>query len=58
MHVGVVHLTVELSPVPRIIVYEYQKKTRHSSHPTEYYKDYRGILMTDVLEQYHKLRGK
>ena len=49
-----VHLTGELSPGPRIIVYEYQK-TRHSDHPKEYYKDFRGILMTDGLEQYHKL---
>ena len=49
-----VHLTGELSPGPRIIVYEYQK-TRHSGHPKEYYKDFRGILMTDGLEQYHKL---
>ena len=49
-----VHLTGELSPVPRIVVYEYQK-TRHSDHPKEYYKDFRGILMTDGLEQYHKL---
>ena len=48
------HLTGELSPGPRIIVYEYQK-TRHSGHPKEYYKDFRGILMTDGLEQYHKL---
>ncbi len=31
-----VHLTGELSPDPRIIVYEYQK-TRHSDHPKEYY---------------------
>lgn len=49
-----VHLTGELSPVPRIIVYEYQK-TRHSDHPKEYYKDFSGVLMTDGLEQYHKL---
>lgn len=49
-----VHLTGELSPDPRIIVYEYQK-TRHSDHPKEYYKDFKGILMTDGLEQYHKL---
>ena len=49
-----VHLTGELSPVPKIIVYEYQK-TRHSDHPKEYYKDFNGILMTDGLEQYHKL---
>lgn len=49
-----VHLTGELSPVPKIIVYEYQK-TRHSAHPKEYYKDFKGVLMTDGLEQYHKL---
>lgn len=49
-----VHLTGELSPVPPIIVYEYQK-TRHSDHPKEYYKEFNGILMTDGLEQYHKL---
>ena len=49
-----VHLTGELSPVPKIIVYEYQK-TRHSSHPKEYYKGFHGVLMTDGLEQYHKL---
>ena len=49
-----VHLTGELSPGPKIIVYEYQK-TRHSDHPKEYYRDFRGVLMTDGLEQYHKL---
>lgn len=49
-----VHLTGELSPGPKIVVYEYQK-TRHSDHPKEYYKDFKGILMTDGLEQYHKL---
>lgn len=49
-----VHLTGELSPGPRIVVYEYQK-TRHSDHPKEYYKDFSGVLMTDGLEQYHKL---
>ena len=49
-----VHITGELSPVPRIIVYEYQK-TRHSDHPKEYYKNFNGILMTDGLEQYHKI---
>lgn len=49
-----VHVTGELSPDPRIIVYEYQK-TRHSDHPKEYYKEFKGILMTDGLEQYHKL---
>ena len=49
-----VHITGELSAAPPIIVYEYQK-TRHSDHPKAYYKDFSGILMTDGLEQYHKL---
>lgn len=49
-----VHLTGELCSGPKIIVYEYQK-TRHSDHPKEYYRDFRGVLMTDGLEQYHKL---
>ena len=49
-----VHITGELSPVPKIVVYEYQK-TRHSDHPKEYYREFNGILMTDGLEQYHKL---
>lgn len=49
-----VHITGELSPAPEIVVYEYQK-TRHSDHPKEYYKDFKGILMTDGLEQYHKI---
>lgn len=49
-----VHLTGEFSDVPPIVVYEYQK-TRHSSHPKEYYKNFNGILMTDGLGQYHKL---
>lgn len=49
-----VHITGELSPGPKIIVYEYQK-TRHSDHPKEYYRDFHGILMTDGLEQYHKI---
>lgn len=49
-----VHITGELSPVPKIVVYEYQK-TRHSDHPKEYYRDFQGILMTDGLAQYHKI---
>ena len=48
-----VHITGELGKVP-VIIYEYQK-TRHSDHPKAYYKDFSGILMTDGLEQYHKL---
>ncbi len=49
-----VHVTGELSPGPKVILYEYQK-TRHSDHPKEYYKDFHGILVTDGLEQYHKI---
>ena len=49
-----VHITGELGKVPPIIIYEYQK-TRYSDHPKAYYKDFSGILMTDGLEQYHKL---
>lgn len=49
-----VHITGELSKVPQIVVYEYQK-TRHSDHPKEYYKEFNGILMTDGLGQYHKI---
>lgn len=37
-----------------VVLYEYQK-TRNSSHPKEFYKDYKGILVTDGLEQYHKI---
>ena len=37
-----------------VILYEYQK-TRHSDHPKAYYKDFDGVLVTDGLEQYHKL---
>lgn len=49
-----VHITGALSPVPPVIVYEYQK-TRHSDHPKAYYRDFSGVLVTDGLEQYHKL---
>ena len=37
-----------------MIVYEYQK-TRHSEHPKSIINDFRGVLVTDGLEQYHKL---
>ena len=52
-----VHITGELSPVPKLIVYEYQK-TRHSDHPKQYYKDFNGVLMTDGLSQYHKIANE
>lgn len=49
-----VHTTGELSPEPKIILYEYQK-TRHSDHPKDFYKDFKGVLETDGLAQYHKV---
>jgi len=49
-----VHLTGELSPGAEIIVCEYQR-TRRSGHPKQCYRNFRGVLMTDGLEQYHKL---
>lgn len=49
-----VHRSGEMYKDRQIVLYEYQK-TRHSEHPKEFYKDYKGILMTDGLEQYHKI---
>lgn len=48
-----VHITGELSTGPKVVLYEYQK-TRSSDHPKAFYKDFKGILVTDGLEQYHK----
>ena len=49
-----VHRSGEMYREQPIVLYEYQK-TRNSMHPKEFYKDYKGILVTDGLEQYHKL---
>lgn len=49
-----VHRSCELYQEKPLVLYEYQK-TRNSMHPKEFYKDYQGILVTDGLEQYHKL---
>lgn len=49
-----VHRSGEFYTEQPIVLYEYQK-TRHSDHPKEFYKDYNGILMSDGLEQYHKI---
>ncbi len=49
-----VHRSGEFYKDRPIVLYEYQK-TRSSDHPKEFYKDYRGILVTDGLEQYHKM---
>ena len=49
-----VHRSGEFYTDCPIVLYEYQK-TRNSGHPKAFYKDYKGILMTDGLEQYHKI---
>ena len=49
-----VHRSGEFYKEQPIVLYEYQK-TRSSSHPREFYRDYKGILLTDALEQYHKI---
>ena len=49
-----VHRSGELYREKQVVLYEYQK-TRNSSHPKEFYKDHQGILVTDGLEQYHKI---
>ena len=49
-----IHRSGEYYKDKPIVVYEYQK-TRSSVHPIEFYKSFNGILLTDSLEQYHKL---
>lgn len=52
-----VHRSGEFIKDKVIILYEYQK-TRHHIHPLEFYKDYKGILETDGLQQYHLVEQK
>lgn len=49
-----IHRSGEFYKDTPIVLFEYQK-TRHSEHPKEFYKNYRGILVTDGLSQYHKI---
>ena len=49
-----VHRSGEFYTERPIVLYEYQK-TRHHIHPQEFYRDYKGILVTDGLQQYHML---
>lgn len=42
-----------LDPHPAVI-FDYQK-TRHHSHPLEFLGDFKGILVTDGFEAYHKV---
>lgn len=52
-----VHRSGELYPDRKIVVYEYQKGRDHNI-PLEFYKDYKGILVTDGLQQYHLVDRK
>jgi hypothetical protein len=47
-----VHRSGELYTERPIVIYEYQKGRNHQI-PLEFYKDYKGILVTDALQQYH-----
>ena len=40
-----------------IVLYEYQK-TRNTSHPRQFLKDYKGICVTDGYQVYNKLDGE
>ena len=47
-----VHRSGELYKERPIVVYEYHKGRDHKI-PLEFYKDYKGVLVTDGLQQYH-----
>lgn len=49
-----VHRSGEYYKDRPVVLYEYQK-TRHHRHPEEFYRDFKGILVTDGLAQYHLL---
>ena len=49
-----VHRSGEFYRDKPIVLFEYQK-TRHHDHPKEWYRDFKGILVTDGLQQYHVL---
>ncbi len=51
-----VHRSGEYYTDRPIVLYEYQK-TRHHKYPQEFYKGYKGILVTDGLQQYHMLEA-
>lgn len=47
-----VHRSGEFYTERPIVLYEYQK-TRHHEHPLAFYRDFKGILVSDSLQQYH-----
>lgn len=52
-----VHRSGEFYTERPIVIYEYQKGRDHHK-PLDFYKDYKGFLVTDGLEQYHLLDKK
>lgn len=49
-----VYRTGKMYHDPPIILYDYQK-TRKTDHPREFLKGYKGIIVTDGFQVYHKL---
>ncbi len=52
-----VHRSGEYFRDKPIVLYEYQR-TRHHEHPLSFYKGYKGVLVTDGLQQYHLVEQK
>ena len=52
-----VHRSGEFYTKRPIVIYEYQKGRDHHK-PLDFYKDYKGILVTDSLQQYHLVDKK
>ncbi len=52
-----VHRSGEFYKDHPIVIYEYQKGRDHQK-PLEFYRDYKGILVTDGLQQYHLVDKK
>jgi transposase len=49
-----VYTTVDMDGVPKIALYNY-RMTRSSEHPREFLRGFKGTVMTDAFESYHKL---
>ena len=52
-----VHRSGEFYQERPVVIYEYQKGRDHQK-PLEFYRDYKGILVTDGLQQYHLVDKK
>lgn len=52
-----VHRSGEFYRKRPIVIYEYQKGRDHQK-PLDFYRDYKGILVTDSLQQYHLVDKK